>query len=266
MTAPNTFEKAGFSAVTADVTKRMLVGSQGRHRTGKTDWSIRDAPDPIILISVDFGHEGVVEKFAEDKELYIYTQNIPPVANQSQYLDHWKRLRDKIEGAMTHPNVRTVVLDTGSEIWELLRLAEFGSLVPRGDVKQLYGQINRTYSSLIKMAYDREINLVVSHKMKKKYINRTIQTQKGAVTQDVWEGDYERTGFGESEYLIQINIEHLFDPTRGKKLEDHFGLRVLSSRQNMGIVGLELWGKDCSFCELASYVFEGTDPDDWRKK
>ncbi len=262
----------GFELVGGESPRRLLIGSQSKERCGKTHWAVKTMPKPLAYIGIDFGHEGVIEKFASivsGEEIIKFIINVPPVTEQSQYLAVWSKLNIAIQAAMRHPNVRSVVLDTGTDIWELLRLAEFGSLTKSGDVKHLYNVINQAYRSLIRMAYDREINLCVLHKVKKFYQVRQVMTSKGKQDQEYWDGvSYERAGFGEGGFLIQVQIEHLYDSSvkdiEGTTLEDRFGLRVLDCRQNMAIEGLELWGKDCTFPKLAVAVFPDTSESDWK--
>lgn len=250
--------------MSGEIPRRLLIGSQGRERCGKTDWGLRSMPAPIIYIGLDFGHEGVIEKHGKDRTIAKTYINVPLVASQDKYLAIWQRTKDRIVTAILHPDARSVIIDTGCGVWELLRLAEFGKLNQVGDIKKLYPVINQEYKSLIRMAYDREVNLLVTHKCKKKYINKKISTSRGVQDQEVWDGDYERAGFGDGGYLIQVQIEHLWDPNRKGGLENKFGIRVIDCRQNMGIAGVELWGVDNNFPTLASYIFEGTDPDDWK--
>lgn len=258
---------SGFSIVGEDYPRRLLINSQGRERTGKTDWAVRTLPRRdglMVYIGLDFGHEGVINKYAGDKTLLKWVMNVPPVTTQNDYLQHWTKVKDHIQKAMAHPDVRAIVLDTGTDIWELLRLAEFGALTKSGDTKQLYGQINQHYKSLVKMAYDREINIVVIHKTKKLYSTRKVQTNKGLQDQEYWDGSsYERAGFGEGGYLVQVQIEHLFDISRKGGLDKKFGIRVIDCRQNMDIVGTELWGADNNFATLAQFVFPDSTEADW---
>jgi hypothetical protein len=262
MIDPKKFTAAGFTVATSEAPKRLLINSQGLEKSGKTHWALSSLPDPIAFISLDNGFEGVIEKFADKKQIACFTTNVPPVAAQSEYLPIWNNVKSHIITAMGMSEFRSIVLDTGTDIWELLRLAEFGSLTPRGDIKQIYSIVNQQYRSLIKIAYDKAVSLDVIHRVKKQYVTRTVQTQKGPQKVDVWEGDYERAGFADSGYLSQINIEHIFDASRPGPLSNKFGIRVIDSRQNMNIVGLELFGEENNFPTLASYVFDNS-PEDW---
>jgi hypothetical protein len=262
---PNaSLEDLGFELSEGVIPRRLMIGTQGKERTGKTDFALRTAPEPLVYIGLDPGHEGVIEKYERTRKIYKYIHNIPPVALQEHYLSHWLKVRDMITKAINHQDVRSVILDTGTDIWELLRLAEFGQLNAVGDIKKLYPQINQAYKSLIRMAYDKEINLIVIHKMKKLYQTRTIMTGKGPQQQEYWDGEaMERAGFGDAGYLVQLQVEHIFDPTRKGPLENKFGLLVHDCRQNMDIAGLELWGPECNFRTLATCVFPDSTVEEW---
>lgn len=263
--AQKSLELDGFGIANTDMPKRLLVASDGMFKTGKTDWAFRTMPAPIVYFGMENGHEGVVEKYAGNKIIAVHSQSIPPVQNQSEYLAYWKAFMVKWTKALQNPHVKTIVLDTATDVWELLRLAEFGNLNAVGDIKKLYPQINQAYRSFIRMAYDREVNLCMIHRVKKLYASKVVQTQKGPQTIDAWDGiSYERAGFGDSEFLIQVNITHIFDQTKGRPgvLSDHFGIRVENCRQNMAIAGLELWGVENNYANLAASVFD-TPVEDW---
>lgn len=257
---PNDLRSLGFTGTNDKPRRyRLLLGTQGLEKRGKTHFAYT-APGPIASISMDVGGEGMAEKFSG--KVMEFVQHIPvPVigsktSNHKLYIDAWIRSKAAYEKAVQHPKVRTVVLDTGSDLWELMRLAEFGQLNKTGDRRQNYLVLNQMYRSLVRIAYETDKNLIVIHKVKKQYVSKT--NDKGQLVSD-WNGEYERAGFGESGYLIQANLEHFRDQDTGE-----FGIRILDCRQDPWLAGLTLTGPDCTFSGLAQMVFPDSKPEDWK--
>lgn len=254
---PRELLSLGFEAAPTETTYRMLVGSQGLERTGKTNFWLT-APDPIAGVNMDIGLEGVVEKWSKKKKIWVASFNIPPITNQKSYIDYFKRVEAAYHGAVEHKDVRTVVVDTGDELWELMRLAEFGQLNPAADIKRAYPPLNQLYRGLIRMAYDSGKNMVVTHKVKELWTSKEVSRGGSVSTVDSWDGkSYRRAGFGDSDYLIQVNLEHY-------RRDGKFGMRITNSRQSMAVAGYEFEEDECTFQNLGVTIFDGTTMDDWR--
>lgn len=252
--------KLGFTMPSMTDRPRLLVGTQGLDKTGKTHFWC-SAPDPIGVINLDIGLEGVVEKWiAKGKRIWTMDVNIPPITDegkqvaQVEYIKYFVKTRSAFEGMLKSKEIRTVVIDSGSDWWDLAKLAEFGKINPAVDVKQAYQGLNQLFRSLIRRAYETDKNLIITHKMKEKY-SRT--TSSSGQSFDSWDGkSYKRTGFGEDNYLIQVNIEHYHQGGA-------FGIRVINCRQDMGLAGMELGQDDCSFLTLAQMIYPETKEKDW---
>jgi len=249
---------AGFTLPSADIPQRALFGTQGMDRTGKSDFWLRNAPDPVAYINLDIGLEGVIEKFVRiGRKLWGFNYNIPPLdgsTDQRGYKKHYDNVRDAYFRALDHKDVRTIVFDRADQMWELMRLAEFGQLNPAADIKKAYLSLNQLYKSFIRKAYDTDKSLVLVHGMKRVYSRRKDSQGRDV---DTWEGLYDRMGFGESAYLIQSNLEHYFIPG-----DNTFGVRILNCRQNPSVTGMTFEGDLCNFAEVAAAVFENS-PKDW---
>lgn len=257
---PADLAKLGFSLPSTTERPRLLIGSQGLDKTGKSHFWL-SAPGPIGCINLDIGLEGVVEKWIKrGKKVWVASFNIPPInaqgkpLGQADYVPIFKKTQAAYEAMLSNKEIRTVVVDTGSDWWDLAKLAEFGSVSPRVDVKQAYQALNQLFRSLIRRAYDTDKNLVITHKMKEKYTRTTDSSGKSS---DSWDGkSYKRVGFGEDNYLIQVNIENTYR-------NNQFGITILNCRQDMGLAGMELEGEDCSFAALGQMIYPETTAKDW---
>lgn len=248
---------AGFIESDDSEYRRLVVASSSLEKTGKTHWALHTPPAPVALIDFDIGTEGVVNKRDHNRMIIHKEFNMiarkeieGKVPRQQEYEDEWSDCLNAIRVCVASPLIRTLVIDTGSEAWELARLAEFGKLE---QVKSHhYGGINREYRRAIQMAYERKnLNLIVTHKVKKAYKD------------DKWDGkSYERSGFGDMAFAVQVNIEHFVDEGEDAE-DDEFGIRVLNCRQRPELRGLELAGPLCSFAVLGRKVFPNSTKDDW---
>lgn len=222
--------------------KRLIIGVDGRERTGKTTFGL-SAPGPIAFFPLDPGREGVLEKCLNEKKVYlpsdgkgeVETYNYRDATSQAEWAAIWERLKVSWMTAMESKEVKTLVADTATEMWELVRLARFGRLLQV--MPHHYGPVNAEFRSMIKKVYDTDKNLILIHKLKDEYIN------------DKSTGRMKRSGFGDTGYLVQINI------TLNWSGEEGFGMVVRDCRQNMEIAGLELNGEMINFNTLMDFVY-----------
>lgn len=230
--------------------KRLIIGVDGKERTGKTTFGL-SAPGPIAFFPLDPGREGVLEKCLDNKKVYlprsntggIETYNYRDATNQAEWTAIWERLKASWIVAMESKEIKTLVVDTATEMWELIRLARFGKLLQV--MPHHYGPVNAEFRNLIKKVYDTEKNLILIHKLKDEYVN------------DKNTGRMKRAGFGDTGYLVQINLTLWWNQENG------FGMTVKDCRQNMEIAGMELTGEMSNFPFLASMVYPNTSLEEW---
>ena len=257
----NKLQRTSFKPATESSKRRLIVCVQGLEKKGKTHFALT-APDPIAFMSLDIGTEGVIDKFINGehgaKEIYLSEYRNFVVRNGKGEIDEnrttdgaikeWARFTSDYDAAL-NMGVRTIIIDTASEMWELLRLSAFGKLaqVP----SHLYGPVNGTMREFVRKAYDHDVNLFLLHKVKKQYVGRD------------WSGNYERAGFGDMGFLAQIVVECGRNPLDKRGNGGEFTLKVLDCRQNAELVGEEYEGEMVNFPMLACDVMPGTTPDEW---
>jgi hypothetical protein len=213
------------------VKSRLIVSVSGMEKQGKTHFALT-APDPMALFDMDMGLEGVVQKFSKKT---IWTADYKIIPNDPNSWEvTWEKLRSSYKQVLTNQAIRTVVVDTATEQWELLRLARFGKLTQV--MPHNYGPVNAEYREMIRQAYLSDKNLVLIHKMKNEYLN------------DKRTGRKERAGFADTAFLVQMNVEVWRDA------DGVFGLTIVDSRQNPDLCGMELQGSACDWENLYSLV------------
>lgn len=196
--------KSGFTKADPTVKKRLLMSVVGREKSGKTHFALT-APAPIVMFGIDIGCEGVVRKFISEK-LILDSPDIQ-VPSVTDYKDddalckkaaeEWGKFLSAYDQALRAPEIRTIILDTATEFWDLLRLARFGKLseVP----PSMYQKVNPEFKAVIRKAHDTMKNLILLHHMSPIYIGRN-RTDK-----------WERQGFSKTGALVQVEVllEHL---------------------------------------------------------
>ncbi len=239
-------KKLGFtSAKDIKLAPRIILSLCGLEKQGKTHFALT-APGPVGLFSTDIGEEGVVDKFTEDKDIFIMDVARLGEESADKAPAEWDRFHTAYVSLLRGSDVRTIVFDTATEIWELLRISRFGRLTQV--MPYQYGPVNAEYRHLIREAYNYDKNLILLHKMKSEYVD------------DKRTGNYERAGFGDTGFLVQINAQiYRYTPEDG----GDFVLWVKDCRQNPDIAGQEFEGSMCSFPFLATMAMPNIDPEEW---
>jgi hypothetical protein len=124
----------GFSTLDTSVHHRLIISSSAREKCGKTHFSIATTPEPIAFIDFDVGTEGVVNKFPSRKIIHkqFNTRKEMSLAGekygQSEAEKDWEEIQKVIRAVIKSNVIRTMVVDTATELWEIARLSEFGRL------------------------------------------------------------------------------------------------------------------------------------------
>ena len=187
---------------TASVNRRMIISVCGEEKAGKNYFSFT-FPSPIYVHSFDIGLEGTIDQFVAKKEIYVaeYELEVQPgmaepreVAEAASAL--WSNFVGNYKDSLASAKRGTVVIDTDSEVYELLRLARFGKLsqiLPHN-----YAPVNAEFRDVVRSAYDHQCNLFLIGRMADEWINDN--NGKGNKT-----GNRVRRGFSDLPYLTQIN-------------------------------------------------------------
>lgn len=239
-----TLKSLGFTdSKDRELLPRIIVSISALEKQGKTHFSLT-APDPIAFFSTDIGEEGVIEKFNKKIDILEVARIEEEAAEEAP--EEWERFREAYLYCLQKAKIRTIILDTATEIWELLRMARFGRLTKV--MPYQYGPVNAEYRALIREAYKWDKNLILVHKMKSKYVN------------DKRTGEYERAGFNDTGYLVQLNVTaYRYSPEDGGK----FAVEIVDCRQQPDLNGMELEGKMCNFQTLAGMAVPTIDHKEW---
>ncbi len=232
--------------------KRLLVSIEALDKGGKTHLALT-APGPIALFDMDRGLEGVVQKFMAEKEILFTSYRHLPCITEDDHKKLWAKFEKDYDAALSGKGIRSIILDTATELWEKARLAEFGRL---SNVQHLYPALNAKFRKLIDRAFDAEKNLILVHKRKKAY----KQNVKG---EDSWTGEWERAGFSEIGYVVQVNLYSFQMLDEFGVPNQDFACQVINSRLQPSLNGEVFAGDLCNFPYIASLLRPDTEITDW---
>jgi hypothetical protein len=233
----------GFTRANGVVKRRMILSIEALEGAGKTRFTLT-APGPIAFLNFDYGLEGVVEAFQVRKPIYVASIKLDFDGSKDQVVDAATREMKKFEVnyQTALKQARTIVIDTGTELWELMRLAAFGKLTQV--LPHMYASVNQEMTRLIKLAYDSDANLLITHRLKEQWVN------------DKRTGQFEFAGMKDVPFLVQAHV-------RLWQAEDGYHLKVGKSRQNATVAGLELVNEMIDFPTLAQFVFPESSREQW---
>lgn len=154
--------------------KCVFASVYGDTDTGRTTWAL-SAPEPIALIHAAEKIEGIVQPFAREKEIRVFdfsvdlskTTNVDEAAALADKA--WRQLRAAWYDAFTW--ARTIILDTDTDAWELIRFAFFGDLKPSGGrIETNWGPVNAEWLSMFKhFKHQNRANVIVISQTKDEY-------------------------------------------------------------------------------------------------
>ena len=248
-----------------------ILSVEGLPKTGKTHLCA-GAPGGIGIQSLDFGTEGIIEKFSDtyfDVREYNFAYDFTiqkrgdEATEQADRIkaDYWEPFNQDAAQFFGDPSIKTVVWDTASEVWEMLRLAHFGKLMQNPQMQ--YGVVNAEYKALVRMANTARKNLILVHQLAKEY--KTIEDGNGK-EKSIETGNYKRQGNNKVDYLVHSYVRTLYDePVKNSKgviaTPGKFKIEIIRSRFNPDANGLII--DACSFVDLMGLLAPHVDSDAW---
>lgn len=232
----------GFVDAATLAKKRLIVNAWGEEKKGKSHFAFT-APGPIAFFDFDHNIEGVVEKFLKEKQIKVapfrYTNDEKSVEAV------WVAFKTAFYGALANPAIRTLIIDTGTHLWEMIRLVHFGRL--SGVMSRYYEKPNNDFETLFADAkINSDKNLIITHRTGDEYIG------------DKKTGQVKCKGYSDIGNVVQVNVKC---DREGK--DGPFKLIIENCAQNPMIAGRILMQPQASFPFLAAHVFDDN-PFDWR--
>lgn len=284
--------KAGFAPARRSP-RRLIANIQSADKScGKTRLALT-SPGPIGYIAVEAGGgEGVIDHFIEkglEETDRIQVANISMDAveypDRAEFTDTKEgealfneAVTKAVQGAAVTAmdkfydayyaslgNMRTTIVDTGTDLYELMRLAEFGRLEK---IPQLaYGQLNQQVASLFDDAYNSKGNVIWIHHMKEVWENKYNEKGKLVSTPT---GTYKMDGSkvvkDKVQAVIELWRESLPDeePNADTGRLVKFHCQIVDSRHSADAIGEHLQDNNITFGLLARMLIPTSAEDDWK--
>jgi hypothetical protein len=270
-------QNAGFShKPPALKAPRIAAATEGKTKCGKTHFALYTPPEPLAFIMLDPGSLQLADKaLAKGRKIFPKFIAHNKKASKDEGVALWKEFLEAVRLILQLKSIRTLVIDTITEAWELARIAYLGKLT---NVKGIhYTEVNSAFSGLMnEIYYTRpDLNLILIQKVKKQY----VKSGSGDNDMGNWDGkSYEAQGYGELEYLVDVSLVHGFNKSDG-----FFFTTKDSEATRFGpeFSGLKFKqsSEECSFLDLATHIFKdeaqckdlgydpiGADPEYWGMK
>jgi hypothetical protein len=214
----------------------------------------------MVFLDIDGGSKGVIDRFiAEGKDIIRPVEaNGDPIrfrhhdaSSQDEWERTWERFKECFFDATNKRDVRTIVVDTETEMYELVRLAKLGRTE---QVKErYYGSVNADMRKVIQVGKDSDKNIIFTRKVKNVYIG------------DKRQKEFEGAGFSGTEYEAEAVVRawkgSVEDPNT-------FGFtfqmcRLRTELENVDNAMHVLTEPMNTFQFLAATVFPDTTPEEW---
>lgn len=229
-----------FIRASSAVKPRLVLNVQGAEKSGKDHLALCYTGGPIYVHSFDIGLEGVVQKFQNTREIYVaeYELTIQPgEANEREVGAAanvvWEQFVSNYRDSLASTRDSGLVLiDTGSEAWELLRLASFGKLTQV--MPHHYSKPNAEFRDLVRECYD-ATNTVLLHKMKDEWENYLDSKgqEKSRRT-----GNKKAMMMNDIPFLVQANVQTWTEDRDGGGCDFH--ATIMDCRLNQDLKGMDL--------------------------
>lgn len=170
----------------------------------------------------------------------------------------WLNMAERVDDA-AKTWAKGVVIDTGTEDWELIRLGSFGTLNPKGNrMDRLYGPVNARYRMHLRGVHRTSLkHLVTIHQLKDEY--KDVMSE--GKMQSIKTGKHNPAGFKEIGYMADLRV-------RCYREKNEFKAKIeLCKLPPMGpaLEGMELEDDQIDFAYIVALA-TGTEREDWLAK
>lgn len=227
---------SGFAPIQPSNKRRLICAVTGMEKTGKTHFSLT-GKGPVFYHNFDLGYEGVVEKFLPSRQIYVASYSYTSKDGKEAWNEAWTKFQTDFKYALKHCGDGTVVVDTETACWELIRLLRLGKLTQV--MAHNYGPVNMEYYELLSAAYNEDVyaNVVFLRKFRPVYIN------------DKRTANYEASGYNGMSHYVQANFQTYRDT------EGNFHLFIVDCRLNMPLSGMDLTNEMCNLEVVLGMVY-----------
>ena len=241
-----------FTRAVAKPPSKLNLTIDGPEKTWKSHTSLT-APGPIAYHSFENGLHRVIDKFP-DKEIYSFEYSFPATlklpgtelaglsdASTKVWTEFVTNLRASVE------RCRSIVIDTGTKAWDLLRIARLGKLTQVMPIQ--YTAVNQEFNELVQVLHRSPANIIWLHRVKPVYEN------------DKKTGEVVRAGYGDMAFEVDAVIRML--PVESKNPAEQVQVRFGACGSNRKLSGSVLEGEP-TFATIATAIYPSTNEENWK--
>lgn len=208
-----------FTETEDTVKQRLIVAIDGETGSGKNRLAF-SFPDPIAFLSFDPNYATTLKEARQHrKRIYRAAYTLPVIkpdgrnaeAIASTAGDLWDKVAVDFMGAVRDSKVQTIIVDTATELFELIKLAIYGKTVQV--VQRDLGHAYATYRQFIREVESSDKNLVLIHKMKDEY------------RADKATGNRIRAGYKDTAYSVTTEV--LMEKDASEPFPDRYHARII---------------------------------------
>lgn len=235
----------------------------GDTQSGRTYFAFT-APGPVCLLHATEKIPGVVEPFVAAGKVIrgfnfggTFRGTAREIADQARR--NWDGFVAAFYDGLTW--ARTIVVDTHTELWELLRIAEFGDVKPDGGrVDTNYGKINGEWKNLFReFRFQDRTNLILIGQTADEWVSSP------GGKQDKRSGKTVRaTHQRQVPYMADVILRTRFEVGGEEEGERRFSVTIEKAWMNADAMGMELRGKRASWPSVMAQVTK-TERGEWVK-
>ncbi len=254
----------------AEYTPKLFASVCGLEGAGKSKFGC-SAPGRVLYLATDPNSAETVqnEQEANDALDIDYHQfDLPGIAFggrddvQTEAEATWGEFIDVVKpvvkGEVEPPDA--IVLDTATEFWTLLLLADHGKA--QQILPELRTKSNARWQSLLTGLKQTGAHVLLLHRLGPKYESRTVRTSQGAKEERVQvPGEWERQGFSKTGFSVNVEAFLFHDRARDEELAEQYGMRIVRCTSRPTLIEREVWGTDpkghsrVTFAKLFAMVY-----------
>lgn len=242
-----------FTEAADTVKQRLIVAIDGETGSGKNRLAF-SFPDPIAFLSFDPNYAKTLNEARKTRKRILRASYslpvIKPDGRNAEVVagvagELWDKVAVDFMGAIRDSKVQTIIVDTATELFELIKLAIYGKTVQV--MQRDLGHAYASYRQFIREAESSDKNLVLIHKMKDEY------------KQDKSTGNRIRAGYKDTAYSVTTEVLMEKDPS--EPFPDRYHAKIIKCHLRPEIEwdgngNGELTGELISFESLQAMVWE----------
>lgn len=205
----------------------IVISAEGLEKSGKTYSALATAPAPILYINCDRDNRRVINRlraggrriFTSGQYLYVPSADLlhkkgqaddDPVlaANAQQANEVWKPILRDWEEGLNDPKIRTVVVDSASVAYSVLRTKVFGKLT--GVAEVLYAKTNFTWRGLLMKSENSGKVVILIHRLTAEYAKKANDQGK---MESFKTGKLIAAGYKDTNFEVGAIVRHTATPT-----------------------------------------------------